>query len=555
MKRLLVITFSLLFIFSAFAISSSAEEKHDISQFEFPIPQAPNYFIFTDGNASEGHHDDLRMYAVIDRDVLELTSEFYNDSDAFYEKYGLWSFVLSVQYDVSLDGEGNWQYTEEWDTTPYTSGYADGYPYMTPGSKMIEGFEFFWLTYYEGTEGSAFEPYKPAITTYVYHDEAWPEDWNENIYSFDTENHSLYIRCRYYMEWEPRVMYDEYEGPGEKQSRFSDWSESAIFGKNSTQIIPEQPTGYEAPVISELSIEQEEDGDNYNITFLQSTPDSVWDAYLYYEMNDYFEPFNLESQVSVNGGDWISGNVANASWATRDGKRVLVFDGYEDLTPDTNVKLRVRFTGPLGSSPWSNILEANAGELTFSDVKPHHWFAESVQYCVDMGYVNGMTETTFVPNGNLTRAQYITILANVHGADLTQYENAVSGFEDVKNSHWYNKAVCWAVENKITSGLSATKFGPNNDVTRAQLARFFYTYSEMNGVSLDGRADLSTYPDEKKVPAWARDSVEWAVDAGLISGVAKNGKDYLDPNGTATRAQATVMFKAFDDFRNQSSEE
>ncbi len=553
MKRLLVITFSLLFIFSVFAISSSAEEKHDISQFEFPTPQTPNYFVFTDGDASKGHHDDLQMIMIADPEVALFAAEYDRDSDAFYEKYDLYSFAISMQYDVSLDDEKHWQHNEEWDTNWYTSGYADGYPYVSLRSKMMENFEFFWLTYYEGPDSDTFIPYKPAILTEKFVGDGYEND----IYSFDVENHSLYIRCRYYMEWEPRVMYDEYEGPGEKQSRFSDWSESAIFGKNSTQVIPDEPTTYEAPVISDIRIIPPDEGEqSAHIEYTQTTPEQVWMANVYYKMTGNGSFDGLETQVSINGGEWIEFDTADSwgDWCLWNGSRATFnFDNL--IEQNTNVKLRVRFNGTHGPSPWSNVLEANAGKFSFTDVKPHHWFADSVQYCVDMGYVNGMTETTFVPNGNLTRAQYITILANVHGADLTQYENAVSGFEDVKNSHWYNNAVCWAVENKITSGISPTKFGPNNDVTRAQLARFFYTYSEMNGVSLDGRADLSTYPDEKKVPAWARDSVEWAVDAKLISGVKRGENDYLDPNGTATRAQATVMFKAFDDFRNQSSEE
>lgn len=188
-------------------------------------------------------------------------------------------------------------------------------------------------------------------------------------------------------------------------------------------------------------------------------------------------------------------------------------------------------------------------ELPFSDVKPNHWFASSVQYCVNKGYVKGMTETKFIPNGKLTRAQFLTILAALDGADLTKYDTVDAGFKDVKTSHWYNKVICWAVENNLTSGISETMFGPNNNITRSQLARFFYVYSESKGISVDGKADLNSFPDISKLQAWARPSVEWAVDAGLISGVAKNGQNYLDPNGTATRAQATVMFKAFDDYR------
>ena len=185
----------------------------------------------------------------------------------------------------------------------------------------------------------------------------------------------------------------------------------------------------------------------------------------------------------------------------------------------------------------------------FIDVKDTHWFAASVAYCVKKGYASGMTANTFVPNGKLTRAQFLTLLAKLDGVDLTRYDTTDSGFEDVKTSHWFNEVVCWAVEKGYTSGLSETKFGPNANVTRAQVARFFYVYSEKNGISIEGREDLSVFPDASKVANWAKEPLEWAVAAGLISGTAKDGKTYLDPNGTATRAQATVMFKGFDDFR------
>ncbi len=98
-------------------------------------------------------------------------------------------------------------------------------------------------------------------------------------------------------------------------------------------------------------------------------------------------------------------------------------------------------------------------------------------------------------------------------------------------------------------GIGNGNFGPNNQITRSQLARFFYVYSEKNGIDVEVREDLTAFPDVNKVRDWAKESLEWAVAAGLISGVAKEGKTYLDPDGTATRAQATVMFKGFDDFR------
>ncbi|MBR4880900.1 MAG: S-layer homology domain-containing protein, partial [Clostridia bacterium] len=188
-------------------------------------------------------------------------------------------------------------------------------------------------------------------------------------------------------------------------------------------------------------------------------------------------------------------------------------------------------------------------ENPFKDVKDNHWFAASVEYCVKRGYVTGMSEDTFAPTGNITRAQFLVMLAALDGADLSVYEGKDSGVTDVKPSHWWNKVICWAVENEYTSGIGNGKFGPNNQITRSQLARFFYVYSEKNSINVEGREDLSVFPDANKVRDWAKESLEWAVNAGLISGTSKDGKTYLDPDGTATRAQATVMFKGFDDFR------
>ncbi|MBR6657344.1 MAG: dockerin type I repeat-containing protein, partial [Oscillospiraceae bacterium] len=214
-----------------------------------------------------------------------------------------------------------------------------------------------------------FVPYQPAITTYVYHH----EDWDENIYSFDTENHSLYIRCRYYMEWEPVVMGEYGEEPGEKQSKFSDWSESAVFGKNSTQIIPEEPTVYEAPIVSDLKIIlPNEIYYDTHLEYIQTTPESVWLANIYYMMtgDGYFD--GLETQVSINGGEWISFDTADSwgDWCLWNGSR----GAYNDdviMDENTNVRLRIRFNGSHGPSPWSNIAEVNevvGNDIIYGDV-------------------------------------------------------------------------------------------------------------------------------------------------------------------------------------------
>ena len=356
MKRIFSVLLSLLLLLSLFSVTAFAAEEHDISKFELPAPKAPNYFVYTDGNASEGHHDDLRMIMVADPEVALLAAEYDRDSEAFYKKYGLYSFNLVMQYDVSLDGEDSWQHNEEWDTEYYNDGHVNGYPVQSLRSELIEDFEFFWLTYYEGPDSDTFVPYKPAILTEKFTGDGYEQD----VYSFDVENHSLYIRCRYYMEWE--TFDAEKNEIGEKQSKFSDWSESAVFGKNSTQITPDEPTTYAAPIISDMKIVLSEGDDNSHIEYAQTTPESVWMTGVYYLMKEEGQFDGLETQVSIDGGEWIEFSTADAGgdWCLWNGSR----GAYNDDVPieeNSGVKLRIRFTGTHGPSEWSNVLELNGG--------------------------------------------------------------------------------------------------------------------------------------------------------------------------------------------------
>ena len=355
MKRILSVLLCALLLLSLFSVTAFAAEENDISKFELPAPKAPNYFVYTDGNANEGAHDDLRMIMVADPAVALLAAEYDRDSEAFREKYGLWSFEIVMQYDVSLDGENDWQYTSEWDSQYGVGSYGEGFQSVSLRSELMEDFEFFWLTYHEGQGSDTFKPYQPAILTEKFD--------GENIYSFDVENHSLYIRCRYYMEWEPLVKYEEGEGPGEKQSKFSDWSESAVFGKNTTQIVPDEPTTYEATVISDLKIVPPgENEQNSHLEYVQTTPESVWMTGVYYIMKEDGQFDGLETQVSIDGGEWVEFSTADAGgdWCLWNGSRTAInFD--VPINENSNVKLRVRFTGTHGPSEWSNVLELNGG--------------------------------------------------------------------------------------------------------------------------------------------------------------------------------------------------
>lgn len=197
----------------------------------------------------------------------------------------------------------------------------------------------------------------------------------------------------------------------------------------------------------------------------------------------------------------------------------------------------------LSSFSFASFAEEDEWSLPFTDVKESAWYYEDIEFCYLMGVVSGMTETTFKPNGTLTRAQFVQILAMVDGVDLTEYKDEDSGFADVKSKHWFNAPVCWAVEHGIVAGLSADRFGPNETITREQLARLLYLYAEYCGCDVSRLADLSGYTD--KPSDWAYEQVQWAVGAGIISGMDQST---LAPRASATRAQACRMIMSFYDF-------
>ncbi len=200
-------------------------------------------------------------------------------------------------------------------------------------------------------------------------------------------------------------------------------------------------------------------------------------------------------------------------------------------------------------SAFSVVVSAETSLLPFVDVKEGTWYYEGIEYCYNNGIVKGMTETAFEPDGTLTRAQFVQILAMYDGADLSSYEGFDCGFEDVKPSLWYNEAVAWAFSNGYVSGMSETRFEPNTSITREQFARILYVYAERNGCIVRYRADLSVYEDESKVSSWAYEQLQWAVYVGIISGTSETT---LSPRNNATRAQACRMIMTFEDYFNKA---
>ena len=172
-----------------------------------------------------------------------------------------------------------------------------------------------------------------------------------------------------------------------------------------------------------------------------------------------------------------------------------------------------------------------------------NWAHTGIDFVIDCG-IMGSTQKetlTFEPTTSCSRAMIVSMLYRLAGSPQTVFEGR---FSDVPAGQWYSAAVIWAYHNNIVKGYDNGHFGPNDLVTREQLAVILKAYAGFAKKPTDGRASLADFPDEGKV-TWSRDAVRWAVDAKLISGKIVNGETILDPQGKATRAEVASILMRF----------
>ncbi len=174
----------------------------------------------------------------------------------------------------------------------------------------------------------------------------------------------------------------------------------------------------------------------------------------------------------------------------------------------------------------------------FTDVDSGAWYSEAVNFVVEKGIMNGTSDTVFSPGSQLTRAQFVTMLARLDGADLSGY--TTTAFTDVKDGSWYASAVAWAYDKGITSGTTETTFGPDNTITREAMAALISNYYSVSGKTLnDAASPAAAFTDSGSISSWASEGVELMRRTGIITGMADGS---FSPDGTATRAQAAQVF-------------
>lgn len=288
------------------------------------------------------------------------------------------------------------------------------------------------------------------------------------------------------------------------------------------------------------------DGDYTSSVFFSQDPvalDSVGADFLMNEPTVTSRNSALRENPNVENYLHEAGLVAEAPSGTAyyngNGQRVANLGVHEHWNDPVNKQ----YSRNLGSDEGIELVRIGAdtgGSQTpdaqnpFVDVPANAWYADAVKYVRDRGLMSGTTGTSFSPNATTSRAMLATILYRQAGSPAAPQD---ARFSDVEAGSWYGNAAAWAAANGIISGHSSSRFGPNDPLTREQIATILWRAA---GSPTSGRgADFS---DEVSISPFALQAVNWARGNGIISG--KEGNRF-DPKGNATRAEVAVILQRY----------
>lgn len=185
-------------------------------------------------------------------------------------------------------------------------------------------------------------------------------------------------------------------------------------------------------------------------------------------------------------------------------------------------------------------IENEPESLYFIDVKNNDWFKNAVYFVANKGIINGIEKNIFGPQINTSRGMIVTIFWQMENKPQP---DSSENYADVKNSQYFAEAVNWATENNIVVGYGNGNFGPNDLISREQMATILYQYCKYKNYDLSqGGMATREFADYEEISQWALEYMSWAVNNQLISGF---GNSTLDPRGYATRAQVSAILKNF----------
>ena len=180
----------------------------------------------------------------------------------------------------------------------------------------------------------------------------------------------------------------------------------------------------------------------------------------------------------------------------------------------------------------------------FGDLTAAAWYHDGVHYCLENGLMRGVSGGKFLPDGSTTRAQLVTILWRLEGSPKT---TGAVRFGDTAGGAWYTEAVRWAAGCGVVKGYYNGCFGPNDAVTREQMAAILYRYAQHKGYDVSAGEDTNilSFDDALTVSEYAIPAMQWACGSGMVNGIAQKGGMLLAPRDTTTRAQTATLLTRF----------
>jgi GH24 family phage-related lysozyme (muramidase) len=230
----------------------------------------------------------------------------------------------------------------------------------------------------------------------------------------------------------------------------------------------------------------------------------------------------------------VSSGKAFVRWDVTGAGAVLGGDGYYYITmpaSDVTAVAVWRAVCPLGDK---------CPTKDFTDNPVTYWAHNDIDSVIALRLFKGTSGTTFGPDIVMSRCMLITVLYRLEGSpDVTGYENR---FNDVDADGYYYNALLWGSHNNISNGYSDGRFAPDDPLTREQLVTFLHRYANYKGYNTDVYTDIGGYSDAAEVSPFARESMCWAIGAGIVNGT---GNNTLSPQDSALRAQVAAMFNRF----------
>lgn len=199
--------------------------------------------------------------------------------------------------------------------------------------------------------------------------------------------------------------------------------------------------------------------------------------------------------------------------------------GYEESTQDEEQE-----SIPVPGLPWFN---------PYADVPSHSWYYDAVQFVAERGLMSGTAATRFSPDEITDRAMLVTILWRQAGRPSSGTQ---ARFQDVDPFQWYGSAVHWAASNYLVNGYDSNTFGPEDTITREQLAAILYRYAQYKGLSVSATGNLNQYTDAGQISAYAKTAFQWICSRGIMQGTSATT---LSPTESATRAQVAAILMRF----------